>query len=594
MSSPAVRRGGPRGRGARGDGRRAPAEPSVAILSRRGRFVVAQPAFERGPRATLDSRSLGDAREGDLVLLGGGKRGIRVVRRLGRPTVARDVVEALMLDRGLRRSFPRAVEADAEDRAAAPVDGRESGRRDLTGLPTFTIDPATARDFDDAISARAEGGGAVRVFVHIADVSAYVRPGGMLERETFRRATSVYAPGIVEPMLPEALSNRACSLVPGEERLAVTVEVEMRGAEARSTRFHRSLIRSDARLEYGQADRIFAGSERSQAPWGAALDAARAVAASLTERRAARGSLAVESSEPSFELDAEGHVTGVRHEPQTESHRLIEELMILANEQVAGYLADRRLPTLYRVHERPDPVAVTTLVEQLASLGVATPAVPDPMSPQQAGDVAGEASRLVAQHARRTGHGRAGLTSLVLRSLKQAFYSPRNLGHAGLASPRYCHFTSPIRRYPDLVAHRALLGALGMDDASPRADELDEAAVHSSAAEREALGLERDADDVCSAFLLERELFERGWETPFDGEVVGLIGAGAFVRFGEAGFEGFLPARRMRDWWDLNEEGTALVAERSGRTIKLGDLVTVAVNRVDPLRGRVDLVAAGE
>ena len=591
MSSPAVRRGGPRGRGSTGDGRTT-AEPGVAILSRRGRFVVAEPAFERGRRATLDSRSLGDARAGDLVLLGGGKRGVRVVRKVGRPTVARDVVEALMLDRGLRRAFPRAVEADAEERGAAAIDA--ASRRDLTALPTFTIDPASARDFDDAISARAEDGGTVRVWVHIADVSAYVRPGGVLERETFRRATSVYAPGVVEPMLPEALSNRACSLVPGEERLAVTVEMEMHGAEARSTRFHRSVIRSDARLEYGQVDRIFAGAERAQAPWAAALDAARVVATSLTGRRAARGSLAVESSEAVFELDDEGHVTGVRHEAQTESHRLIEELMILANEQVAGYLANRRLPTLYRVHQRPDPVAIATLVDQLANLGVATPPVPDPMSPQQAGDVAGEASRLVAQHVQRTGHGRAGLTSLVLRSMKQAFYSPRNLGHAGLASPRYCHFTSPIRRYPDLVAHRALLGALGMDDASPRADELDEVGVHSSAAEREALQLERDADDVCSAFLLERELVERGRETAFEGEVVGLIGAGAFVRFGEAGFEGFLPARRMRDWWDLNEEGTMLVAERSGRTIKLGDPVTVAVSRVDSLRGRVDLVAAGE
>jgi ribonuclease R len=194
---------------------------------------------------------------------------------------------------------------------------------------------------------------------------------------------------------------------------------------------------------------------------------------------------------------------------------------------------------------------------------------------------------------RRTGHGRDALTSLVLRSLKQAYYSPRNVGHAGLASPRYAHFTSPIRRYPDLVAHRALMSGLGLDDVAPRASELDEAAEHSSAAEREAMQIERDADDVCMSFLLERRLFEAGWESEFDGEVVGLVGGGAFVRFGEEGFEGFLPARAMRgEWWDLNEQGTALIGERTGKTVRLGDPVSVAVRQVDAPRGRVDLVPA--
>ncbi|HEV2075521.1 MAG TPA: RNB domain-containing ribonuclease, partial [Thermoleophilaceae bacterium] len=368
--------------------------------------------------------------------------------------------------------------------------------------------------------------------------------------------------------------------------------VEMRGAEAVRVSFHRSVIRSDARLTYDQVDRVLEGSERPAEPWGEPLAAARAVAAALTERRAERGSLAVESSEPSFEFDSEGGVAAVRQEQQTEAHRLIEELMILANEQVAGYLADREIPTLYRVHERPDPIGVAFMVEQLASLGVPTPPVPERMSPQQAGEVAGEASRLVARHVARTGHGRAALTSLILRAMKQAAYSPRNVGHAGLASPRYCHFTSPIRRYPDLVAHRALLSALGRDEVAPRADELDEAGLHSSAAERDALQIEHDAADVCSAFLLERVLLEGDRERPFEGEVVGLIGAGAFVRFGEEAFEGFLPVRRMRDWWHLNEEGTALVAESSGRALRLGDPLEVAVSRVDPPLGRVDLVPA--
>jgi ribonuclease R len=348
-------------------------------------------------------------------------------------------------------------------------------------------------------------------------------------------------------------------------------------------------------LTYDQVDRVFGGSEVAAEPWGEPLEVAREVAAALREQREGRGALAVESREPSFAFDRRGHVVEMSHEEQTESHALIEQLMVLANEQVAGYLADRRAPTLYRVHERPDPRSITFLIERLASLGVPTPPVPDQLTPQQAGDLVGEASRFVRTHVGRTGHGRQALTSLVLRSLKQAYYSPRNVGHAGLASPRYCHFTSPIRRYPDLVAHRALVGALGLDDVAPRAGELAEAGVESSAAEREAMEIERDADDVCRCFLLERTLAQRGWEAPFEGEVVGLIGAGAFVSFGDERYEGLLAVRRLRgDWWQLNEEGTALVGERSGSALRLGDPLSVVVTRVEVPRGRVDLAPVGE
>jgi ribonuclease R len=383
--------------------------------------------------------------------------------------------------------------------------------------------------------------------------------------------------------------------VPGQERLAVSVEMELAGSGVRNVAFHRSVVRSDARLTYEQVDRIYAGEERAEDPWAEPLTLAREAAAALRERRLERGSLAVESSEPVFEFDARGDVLAVQQEKQTESHTTIEQLMVLANEQVAGHLADARRPTLYRVHERPDPQAIEFLAEQLESLDVPTPPLPERMSPQQAADAAGEISRFVSEHVRRTGHGGEALSSLVLRSLKQAFYSPRNIGHAGLASPRYCHFTSPIRRYPDLVAHRALLASVGAGEDPPRGEELDEAGEHSSAREREAMQIERNADDVCLAFLLERRLHEEGWELPFDGEVVGLVGGGAFVRFGDERFEGFLPARTLRgEWWTLNELGTALVGERSGRTLRLGDPVTVAVRSVSAPRGRVDLIPAME
>jgi ribonuclease R len=556
--------------------------PLVAVLEKRGRFLVAEPLFGRGPRTAVEPRGAG---VGELVLVGAGKRGARVARRLGSPRRARDVLEGLMLDRGLHRAYPRAADAEAENAVDEPY--AADARVDLTGLPTFTIDPRDAQDFDDAVSARREDGH-VRVWVHIADVTAYLRPGGPLEREALRRGTSVYVPGAVEPMLPEALANRACSLRPGEDKLAVSVEMEVHGTDVRRVAFHRSRVRSDRRLTYEEVDAIFEGRARAEGPWAAPLAAAREVASAL---RARRDALELSAPEPVFDFDADGEVTGVRYEEQSESHSLIEQLMVLANEQVACYLADRKLPTLYRVHERPEPERVAALVEQLASLDIPTPPMPRHMTPQQAAELASEVSRIVARESR----GRLAFGTLVLRSLKQAYYSPKNLGHAGLGSARYCHFTSPIRRYPDVVAHRALLQGLGIDNAALPAHELDEVGLLSSATERAAMQLERAADDVCLAFLLERRLADADPADPptFEGEVIGLVEKGAFVRFGEEGFEGLLPARQLHDWWTLNELGTALVAEGSGRELRLGDSIDVVVDRVEAPRGRVDLTPAG-
>jgi ribonuclease R len=565
------------------------------VLDKRGRFLTAEPFFtrsgtgERGGRMIVERDA--KARVGDLVLVRPASRSgghAKVVRALGRPDVAADVLEALMLDRGLCRRFDPAVERAARKARDTGPDP-DVPRRDLTGLTTFTIDPVTARDFDDAISAEGLDGGETRVWVHIADVSAFVSPGSLVDREAARRATSVYVPGRVEPMLPEALSNDACSLVPGQERAAVTVELDFAGAEVKRASFYRSLIRSDERLDYERVDRVFAGDEAALEPWATPLAAARAVSAALHERRLAQSALELETSEPEFRFDVGGHVAESRPSEQTESHRLIEHLMIAANEQVARVLAERGVPALFRVHEKPDGESALRLVEQLASLNVATPPVREHMTPSEAADVIAACSRLVAQHVARTGHGREALTFLILRALKQAYYDPKNLGHAGLGLTHYTHFTSPIRRYPDLVVHRALLSAVAGGGEAPRGADMEEAGTWSSAREREAMQIERMADRVARAFMLERELFEGGWDQELDGEVTGLIGAGAFVRFG-GGHEGLLPLRRLRgDWWELNEQGTILTGAHTGETLRLGDPVRVRVERVETARGRVDL-----
>jgi ribonuclease R len=555
----------------------------VVEISRRGRLVVGEPVFTPGVPIPLDRKGLADVGPGDIAVVRTGRGRARLERRLGSADRIETVLEGLLEHEGLRRPFE-------------PFDLPEpslEGRTDLRGLLTFTIDPETAKDFDDAISARREGDG-IRVWVHIADVSWFVPAGSPLDRGASERALSTYVPGLVAPMLPHELADDACSLRPHVDRLCVTVEVPFdAGLEPGEPAFYRSVIRSDERLTYGQAERILAGDEQTRDELAEGLRLADTVALELRRRRFARGALRIAGAEIAFAFDGEGGVEKAWLETEPHAHALVEELMILANEAVAGLLAGRRREALFRIHEPPEPQSVARLYAKLAALEVPTPPIPDAdrISPQEAAMLAGRASERVSEYVEQSKRGREAFPALVLRSLKQARYHPSNLGHSGLASRAYCHFTSPIRRYPDLVVHRALLRELGAGD-DPVPEELDESADHCSTRERSAAEVEYRADDICLAWLLEDVLFERGWDEPFGGEITGMIGSGLFIRFGDV-FEGFLPARRLHgDFYELDPLETRLVGRRGGGSFRLGDPIDVRVEEIRKTEGKVELSLA--
>jgi ribonuclease R len=557
-------------------------EQLVVEIARRGKLVVGEPYFAPGTPLTLDRKTLGSAEPGDLVLVEKGRGRARVRQVIGPAKRLENVLEALLVQEGVRGAFePFDIPKATDD-----------GRVDLRDLVTFTIDPETAKDFDDALSVRGEGDG-LRAWVHIADVSHFVPAGSPLDRGAADRANSVYVPGLVAPMLPHELSDEACSLRPREDRLTVTVEVFFDAhLQPGEPKFYRSVINSNERFSYGQVQRILTEGEKHELV--ADLRLTERLATELRRRRFDRGALRVESKEVTFVFDDKGGVERAYFETEAHAHMLVEELMIFANEAVAALLADRRREALYRVHEQPEPQSVLLLLQKLTDLGVPTPPAPDAesMSPADAARLAAETSERVTEYVQKSGRGAEAFPALVLRALKQAHYDPRNLGHSGLASVAYCHFTSPIRRYPDLVVHRALLREIGQGD-DPSPEDLQGLAEHTSTKEREATQIEYLADEICLAWLLESELYGRGWEKPYDGEVIGVIPSGLFIRFGEV-FEGYLPVRRLGgDYFEVNELGTALVGKRSGRPFRLGDKLEVLVEGIRRSEGKVELKPVG-
>jgi ribonuclease R len=511
-----------------------------------------------------------------------------VVERIGAPGEPR--VEALRVayGKGFADLFPDEVRAEAEgvpDRVG-PEDRR--GRRDLTGLRLVTIDGADARDFDDAVYVErlpaGRGKGGFRLVVAIADVAHYVRPGSPLDAEALRRGTSVYFPALVLPMLPERLSNGICSLNPQVDRLCMVADLQVddRG-ETVGSEIYQGVMRSAARCTY---DEVAASLEGERVPGKEHLRQDFALMAELQQRlgamRARRGAIDFDLPEAKVVLDEAGRVTGIEKRPRNRAHRVVEEFMLAANEAVARHFGARQLPTIYRVHGTPDDEKLEAFRTLAAAHGFAVPE--GPLSP----------AALNALLHRFEGHPQQrALNQLLLRAMMQALYSPENVGHFGLAAEHYLHFTSPIRRYPDLVVHRLLKedwGRGGLRGRMPERD-LEEIALLCSERERAAMQAEREIHSFYAALFMKEHVGRR-----FPGVVGSVVDFGLFVELGPWFVEGLVKAEDLGEGFGLDPRLHALVQPGTGRAFRVGDPVEVEVVAASPARRQIDLalVVAGE
>ncbi len=520
---------------------------------------------------------------------GGAPRG-RVVETLGTLDQAGTDVDVVLAHHEIPQDFPAGL---AEIAAALPADPGSAdfaGREDLRDEVVFTIDGETARDFDDAIGVVRRPDGSFRLAVHIADVAHYVEEGSPLDLEAYRRATSVYFPDRVVPMLPEGLSDGLCSLRPGVPRLAQSAFLDVSpDGTVRARRFADTVIRSWRRLTYGEGRRLLEEPRPSdRAEYGEVLpvlETAAELMRILYRRRLERGSVDFDLPEGDVVLDSDGVTVGVRPGERNVAHRIVEECMIAANEAVAQELSSHRCAALFRVHDPPSPARVEELRRLLLAFAIELPADSTVLHPSH------------LQRALEAALGRpeeAFVSTVVLRSLQRAAYSPEERGHYALASRHYTHFTSPIRRYPDLLVHRRLR-ALRRGEASDEAartrleERLPRLAAHCSANERRAERAERDL----LRWKLVRWMSERIGER-FRGRVTGVQPFGLFVELEELFVDGLVPIQSLTDDFYLVElEKRRLVGSRSGRAFRLADAVEVELVRADALRRMLDLRIAG-
>jgi ribonuclease R len=543
-------------------------------------------------RCAVAPQDLHGARHGDWVIA-------RITRHAGSASVAQARIEQrLDPDRpvelatesaiarfDLPHEFPAAVLREAQafgDR----VDPREAAARvDLRQLPLVTIDGEDARDFDDAVYAEPHAGG-FRLIVAIADVSHYVRPGTALDAEAQQRGTSVYFPTRVLPMLPTALSDNLCSLAPNVDRLCFAADmIVTRNGALKSASFYPAVMRSAARLTYTLANQaLFEGRPAARAQLGPLYDRLTVlvdVYRVLYRARARRGALDFDAAEAEFVIDGGEHVRAIELRVRNDAHRLIEECMILANVAVAEELEKSHMPTLYRVHGVPEDEKLERLASTLRSLGIEA-RIPKSVTTRDLQAIA----RRVSDVSERT-----FVESLVVRAMPQAIYQPTNIGHFGLALDHYAHFTSPIRRYPDLIVHRtlkALIKARGGSAHRYAAGELSALGESTSRLEKRA----DEADRYVSGFLKCTYLKERIGQT-FQGLITTVVEFGCFVQILDVAVDGLLHVNNLRDdLYVMEEDGHAWRGQRNGRRLRTGSHLRVIVTAVNPIEGLIDLALA--
>ena len=515
----------------------------------------------------------------------------RIVEVLGWPDDPEVEVQSVIRRFDLPHVFGPDVLAEAEaiPETVSPAD--LEGRVDLRRMTTVTIDGETARDFDDAVALRREGD-TYRLWVSIADVAHYVRKDGLLDRDAFQRGTSVYFPDRCIPMLPERLSNGICSLNPQVDRLTMTAEMlfDPAGTMLESA-FYPSVIRSTARLTYTTVKRIIVDNDREVAdkhrPLTPMLLEMKALALILQSMRRQRGSIDFDLPEPEIIIGLTGQTEGIIRAERNLAHQLIEEFMLAANEAVARFITTKEIPFLYRIHENPDPAKLQDFQEFIYGFGYEFALKGDKVNPA-------ELQRLLAQADGRPEERM--LNYALLRCMKQARYSAENLEHFGLASSCYCHFTSPIRRYPDLVVHRILKATLALEGrkGSKRGEKqlaiaterLAEAAEHTSKRERVAMEAERDVVEMKKVQYMQQHLGDE-----FDGYIAGVTGFGFFVELDELFVEGLVHISTLGDdLYTYMEKQHSLVGRRLRRVFRIGDKARVRVAAVSPATRRIDFV----
>jgi ribonuclease R len=544
----------------------------------------------------LDKRDSSGAKNNELVLcelLGGRTAGfprVRVVERIGSMDSPRTISLIAIHAHGIHTVFPQAALDQA--RAAQPLDAEVmKARTDLRAIPLLTIDPEDARDHDDAVWAGPREGGGHEVLVAIADVAHYVTPGSALDKEALKRGNSAYFPDRVVPMLPEELSADLCSLKEGVDRpcLAVRMIFDAEGRKQSHT-FLRGVMRSAARLTYARAQRAFDGhpdADMTPAVRKTLSDLWTAYK-TLTIAREKRSPLDLDLPERRIVLGADGRVASIAYRERLESMKLIEECMVLANVAAAEALEDARTPLIYRIHDTPSKEKLFAFSDFLRTLNISF-AKGQVMQP-------GAFNRVLSA-AKGTPH-EAVMNDVVLRSQAQAIYDPRNIGHFGLNLAKYAHFTSPIRRYADLIVHRALIRGLSLPGggglhgdglADREIKQLPEIAEAISMTERRAMAAERDSTDRYVAAYMEAHI-----GATFEARITGVTKFAVFVRLRESGAEGLLPARNLgAEYFRFDERRQAMIGERTGASYGLGDTVTVKLVEAAPVTGGLRFELAG-